>query len=332
MSTSRLLHRRWSWLTSLKLWLPLGILLLGSVATAGLVFTSPEAERKRSDYTGKLVETQSVLRNHRQVQLQLHGRVRPAQRLLLTPQISGVVNWVSPLLQEGSFLSAGELLLTLQPTAGGSADFTALRTPFNAVVQQQSVDLGQFVSPGTQLGILIGSDQAEVITDLPLSELEWLGFDSGVDRLQGTATVRLRYGERIGVWEANLQRFLPEVTPKGRMAQLLLTVNDPFHLNRQGSLGALPLFMDAFVDVIIPARRLENIVTIPVAALREQNTVWVARQDRLEIRPVDVIRIERDEVFLAAGLEEGELLVVSPLKGAADGLKVRTEPVAVSRY
>jgi multidrug efflux pump subunit AcrA (membrane-fusion protein) len=333
MRPQNLLRRptRWSWLTNLKLWLPIFILLLGSAATAGLVFTSPEAEKKAQPYEGKLVETVTVMRTTRQVQLELNGRVQPAQRVLLTPQISGIVNWISPQLREGAFVKEGDLLVTLQPMNGGNLDYTALRAPFHAVLQERAVDLGQFVSPGAQLGVLVGSDQAEVVVDLPMQDLEWLGFDPNADSLRMSATVRLRYGERIGIWDASVQRFLPEVTPQGLMTQLVLTVNDPFHLNRFGDNGALPLFMGTFVDVLIPARRLENVIVIPATALRDANTVWVAQQDLLEIRPVDVLRVEDDEVFLAAGLEEGERLIVSPLKGAANGLKVRTEPVAISR-
>ena len=77
------------------------------------------------------------------------------------------------------------------------------------------------------------------------------------------------------------------------------------------------------MGVSIPGKILENIIELPIQSLRNENTVWIVKGDALKIRPVKIAHLEKDSFFVAKGLEVGEQVIVSPLKGAADGLKVQ---------
>jgi len=57
--------------------------------------------------------------------------------------------------------------------------------------------------------------------------------------------------------------------------------------------------------------------------LRNGNTVWLRAQRELQIRTVEVAHQDGDTVFLSSGIEADARVIISPLKGAADGLKVR---------
>jgi hypothetical protein len=58
--------------------------------------------------------------------------------------------------------------------------------------------------------------------------------------------------------------------------------------------------------------------------LRENNVVWVVDKDgQLTFRKVSVARMNPDVVILAAGLKDGEMVVITSLKAATDGMKVR---------
>ena len=46
-------------------------------------------------------------------------------------------------------------------------------------------------------------------------------------------------------------------------------------------------------------------------------------EDRLRIRPVEVLRENGDEVVITAGLSAGERVSISPLRGAVEGMAVR---------
>jgi hypothetical protein len=77
--------------------------------------------------------------------------------------------------------------------------------------------------------------------------------------------------------------------------------------------------------VDIQGRTLPSAAPIPRAALREGNMVWVVENDeRLRFRKVEVARIQGDQALVKAGLDNGEKIVVTPLKAVSDGMAVRT--------
>ena len=85
----------------------------------------------------------------------------------------------------------------------------------------------------------------------------------------------------------------------------------------------LPLFIGAFVDVTIPGKQLINVFKIPAKALRDKDTVWIAKNKELHIRNVKIAHLDLDSVYLSGGVKKGEKVIISPLKGASNGLKIR---------
>ena len=85
----------------------------------------------------------------------------------------------------------------------------------------------------------------------------------------------------------------------------------------------MPLFLGAFVDVVIPGRQLQNVVHIPAKALRDRDTVWIASQGEIQVRTVKIAHVDFDDVYLSGGIRIGEKIITSPVKGAANGMKVQ---------
>ena len=63
----------------------------------------------------------------------------------------------------------------------------------------------------------------------------------------------------------------------------------------------------------------------------EVNVVVVDNDNRLRFRTVQVLRVDRETVLIAAGLSAGERVVVSNLQVAVDGMRVepQQEPAPV---
>ena len=69
---------------------------------------------------------------------------------------------------------------------------------------------------------------------------------------------------------------------------------------------------------------LADVIVVPRGALRDNDTVWIAdHENRLHIRAVDIIRRERDEILVQAGLQAGEQVILTGLTGAAEGMLLR---------
>lgn len=308
-----------------KILLPLLIVGIGLGIFEYFYSNKPQAQTQKRSYGGALVEVETLHSESRKVNIQSHGVVHAKEHIQLTARTSGVVQEISPNFIEGGFFQKGEVLLKVAPTVEANNYYTTLRAPFNGVVQSLDVSLGQYVNLGYHLGTLVGSDAVQVQVDLPLHAIAELPQARSRSEWKLPATVQLDYNHQVEQWSGTVSRNLMELSSQGMMAQLLITVSDPFRLKYQASEMTLPLFIGAFVDVFIPAQTYEEIFIIPAQALHEQNTVYLFDNGQLEIRPVSVAYRNKGEVFIQEGLHDGEQLIVSQLKGAAVGLKVRAE-------
>jgi len=80
---------------------------------------------------------------------------------------------------------------------------------------------------------------------------------------------------------------------------------------------------NTFVDVRIFGSTLEDVMPLPRHALRDGERVWIFDDGSLRILDVDVARADRERVYVSAGLEEGDEVIVSALDAVTDGMKIR---------
>ena len=109
-------------------------------------------------------------------------------------------------------------------------------------------------------------------------------------------------------------------------------VEDPY--GRQSGGEVVPLAVGLFVEAEIQGREVSDAVVLPRSALRESGRVLVVDDEsRLHFRPVDVLRVQGDEVVIGDGLAIGERVCVSPLAAPVDGMSVRVldEPSALAK-
>jgi len=200
---------------------------------------------------------------------------------------------------------------------------TSLRAPFAGRIRSEQVDIGQYVRAGTSVATLTGTDAAEIIVSVPLEDLGWLTIPGPQGGGGSTATVILAAGDNNLTWPGRIDRGLGEVDARGRMVQVAVLVDDPYRL--QAKTASAPyLEVGLFVDVIFAGPLLEQVVELPRRALRDEQQVWVIDADgRLRIRPVEVLRRERETVLIGAGLEPGEQVILTSLTGVADGMQLR---------
>ena len=83
---------------------------------------------------------------------------------------------------------------------------TVLQAPFNALVLNESVEIGQLINPQSTVATLVGTDEFRVQVSVPIQQLEWIVFpDAGHpsavrvirERGNGEPVVRQRYSRRI---------------------------------------------------------------------------------------------------------------------------------------
>jgi RND family efflux transporter MFP subunit len=222
--------------------------------------------------------------------------------------------------------------LAAAKAALGQAELDLKRTrvvaPFDCRVRSESVDAGQYLRAGVEVARVAGTARAEVVVPLPLEELRHLRVPrpskAGKSTAGSPATLTLTVDDQQYRWSGRVVRSLGEVDPAGRMARVVVAVDDPYGLHEAHHDGRPELALGLFVEVELHGATLPGVFPIPRSALRAGETVWlVGDAGQLQIRPVEVARRERDEVCISHGLAAGDRLVLTALSGAANGMALR---------
>ena len=206
---------------------------------------------------------------------------------------------------------------------------TRIAAPFAGRVLRKNVDIGQYVTPGTPVATIYSVDHAEIRLPLPDEELAYVDLPlsyrgDGSEKRQPVVLLRAEFGQRQHSWTGRIVRTDGTIDPQTRMIHAIAQVADPY--GRGADPDRPPLAVGMFVEAEIQGHRLENVVTLPRAALRGEDQVLVVdSESRLRFRDVNVVRLEREQVIIDLGLEEGELVSLATLATVVDGMKVQIQ-------
>ena len=215
--------------------------------------------------------------------------------------------------------------------ANRNLERTRIKVPYDGLVRSKMVDVGQFVSPGTPLGVTFAVDYAEIRLPLSSSDLAFLDLPSAtrLDRAH-RVPVTLVSDARSGMqkWQAEIVRTEGVVDNRSRVVYAVAEVVDPYGVLGKSTQGQLR--MGTFVRAEIQGLRADNVVVLPRSVLQSDDTILIANEDReLEIRPVTVLRAEPRQVYIESGVSEGELIVTTSMDAPISGtrLSVSGDPV-----
>jgi RND family efflux transporter MFP subunit len=215
---------------------------------------------------------------------------------------------------------------------------TSLRAPFNAVIVQSNAELQQLVGTQSQIARLVGTDTFWVRVSLPVDMLRYIDIPglrggSGDPEAASKVTIRQDVGGHAVERSGRVIRLLSDLDPAGRMARVLVSIDDPYGLEQttEDGLRPYPILLDAYVDVEIETNRSPELIELPREALREGDEAYVYSPENktLDVRQVDIHWRREDSVLVADGLEEGDQVITSPLANPVEGMLLqRADEVA----
>lgn len=213
--------------------------------------------------------------------------------------------------------------------------------PVGGRVRSADANVGQTVQPGQRLGVLLDTSCLEVRLPIPLNEAEFLDLPyTGERDGNGPADVvlRARFAGQPRQWPARVVRIEGELDRRTRQLTVVARVNaaDAEGDRDGGADGHAPLLIGTFVQATLHGRSWRDVVVLPRSALRSDGSAWLVtprlvavdrllhyHRPSLRRRPLDVLRVGSDHVVVRAGLAAGELVCVSRLDTAVDGMFVR---------
>ncbi len=199
---------------------------------------------------------------------------------------------------------------------------TEITLPFNAMVLKKNVDLGSQASSQETLAEIVGTDSYWVMASVPVERLSWIDIPLKDGDPGSKAVVTYAQGYRI---EGRVVRLMGDLSIEGRMARVLIEVEDPLAIGGEDR-DRPPLLLGEYVRVKMEGRKLRDVFRIPRSALRDNAYIWtVDAESKLKIREVQAVWKDEDIVLVQDGLEPGMQLVVSDLGAAVDGMPVQFE-------
>ena len=199
---------------------------------------------------------------------------------------------------------------------------TVLYAPFDGLVRNEQVDVGQFVTRGQSIGTIYATDYVEVRLPISAHQLGYTGLPISTrgripEALRPLVTVSAYIGNTRFMWEGQLMRLEAEVDERSRMIYGVTRLD----MQHNDDNPMLPAGM--FVQAEIRGRRVEGVIRLPRSAMRDNNQVLVVdAQNRLHFRQVSLLRLEHDDMLVKGGLADGELVCISPMQTVVEGMLV----------
>jgi RND family efflux transporter MFP subunit len=384
--------------TAAKILIPLALLAGSLMVARTFILARPEPERQEREDRGLLVEVVRVEEASHRLDVLAEGTVVAARQVVLVPQVTGRVTWLSENLTQGGLVGAEEELLRIEDrdyrlnldmrraeleraraaleleegrqvvarrewemfadevpddprgralatrepqlrdvrqtielaetgVARARLDLqrTTLSAPFNAYVEEEGVEVGQLIGPSSRVATLVGTDEYWVLALIPVARLEHIDIP-GVNAAEGS---RARIWQELGSGRVEREgwviRLLPSLDPVGRLARVLVAVEDPLRLAQPPEERGLPLLVGSFVHLEILGNHTQRLIEVPRAALREGGHVFVMTPEHtLDIRDVEIVWGLPASVLVRSGLRDGEALITSRVGTAVPGMRLRT--------
>lgn len=207
---------------------------------------------------------------------------------------------------------------------------TFIRLPYDGMVRSKETDLGQYVIPGTRLGVTFATDYAEVRLALTDRDLAFVDLPNPAD-ISGSGAANGPFVDLSAVqrgqvehWEAQIVRTEGVVDERNRVTYAVARIEDPYKLHKETDYDS-PLPMGTFVAASIDGITVENVIRVPRSALRGNNQLMFVEDDnRLRIRTVDVLRADAEYAYLRGGAMPGDRISLTAIESPINGMKVRT--------
>lgn len=204
---------------------------------------------------------------------------------------------------------------------------TQVRAPFDALIFEKKVEVGEYVTSGTKLVTLYAVDFAEVRLPLKDNDLPFLdlpGYGS-FENKKIDVTLNGRTRGRNHSWEGVLIRTENIIDEQTLQLYGVVHVADPYALKQKKQCEPLPVGL--FVKAVIQTNPMDDWFAIPRRALRGTDTVALVDENKkVRLRKVNSIYSDRDFIYIGNDLKIGERVCLTAAQTVLEGEKVDVLP------
>ncbi len=190
---------------------------------------------------------------------------------------------------------------------------TKVLAPYDGRVIGGAIDEGSYVNPGRALGEIVESNRLKV--DLPVSAswrhlLDWSGNNASV-------TLTLDVGDQPAQWHGTIRSTSADISEGSRQFTVIADVELD-----TASRTDVALFIGDYVRAEIDGKSLSDVLVLPRTAIYNDSYVWYVEEERIYKRDVDIVWQDRESVVISRGVNEQDLIVITPLGNVVSGTAV----------
>lgn len=195
---------------------------------------------------------------------------------------------------------------------------TRVQAPYNAVITNVPVEVGSLLAPQRPVATLVGTNELWAKVSIPVTKLNQIQLPDSKGDGGSKAVIQQFLGQSGSIKKpGRVTRILGELDPLGHMAQLIVSIKDPF------TSSATPMLPGANVVVTIEGKEQKNIFKLPRQAIFDDQYLWRVNSDNtLSLTKIAIAWKDKNDVFIKSGLKNKDRVVVSPLRAPVDGMQI----------
>ena len=185
-------------------------------------------------------------------------------------------------------------------------DRVVIKAPYDCQVASKELDLGALASMGAPLCNVY--ERGSIKARVPVSQADAGFITVGTTQVVAKAMI----GAEMKEWEGVISRSENRIDPQTRSTYLVALFEGD---------DLPPVGM--FAQIEIQGGEMAPVMAVPRIALMGRDQVIVVNEDdRVSFRTVTVARTTTDEVYLSAGVDEGERVCVTVVSTPVEGMQV----------
>ncbi len=215
---------------------------------------------------------------------------------------------------------------------------TEIKAPYDGIVTEKTVGLGQYVNPGSTLGKIVSVGQSEMrlpLKDQLLGMLDYSELSPQHNQTGCQLSVELSFvykGEQVSR-EAEVCRSEAVIDAESRVHYLVANIPDPYLLYPK-DLDAVeikkPLKIGTFVTAKLLSKQYKGVFEIPRELLRDNNQILMVKksasgEDEIHFKQVDYFHADNKYIYVKEGLKAGERISLTYIDMPIEGMAVITD-------
>ncbi|MEW6997718.1 efflux RND transporter periplasmic adaptor subunit [Colwelliaceae bacterium BS250] len=202
---------------------------------------------------------------------------------------------------------------------------TKIIAPYDALLKEKNVDIGQYVTSGVQVAKTFAVDYAEIRLPIKQHDIAFIDLPKINQTMSANLAVdiSIRLAGKTLHWPSKVSRYEGEVNLQSRVHYLIAHVEDPYNLSGKVEHGE-ELRAGTFVNAEIQGKKVASIIALPREVLRGAKSLHLINaENKLEVIDIEILRADKNNIYISSTIDTSKRVIITKLSAAVNGMSLR---------